>query len=565
MARGLRTVRQKLTALVLLPVAVMLTILPGLWWVLDRQLLDEVDDRVAEAHSAFDLEFDDDIGDVAIAARLLAQDPETPAALASPDRQAAQKLAERFRKFFPDFDILFVDARGQVAVQLGCQSPRSDILAEPGYRQAVQGREFSGVVLHGCESSTQAPPAYVLAVPLPGGGAVIVCLPLTLQFLNNAAKKVGVELALLEPMSAIATVATARMPVEAMKQADETTQLLHLGDDDWAVARVPLPALTTDHGPYLLAIAHDVSDIRDLVRNNMLIALGFTLLVGSLALLLGTRVASLMSQALSRVSSALKRMEVQEYVTVSPVRTGDELEDLAEGFNHMVEGLKERDKLRDTFGKYMTEAVAEHLLKGDVELGGKTMTVSILFTDIREFTTISERMPAQRVVEMLNIYFTTMVGIIMEEGGVVDKYIGDAIMAVFGAPVGQPGDTLRAVRAAVRMREALGPLNQQLMAQGYPELRTGIGIHTGSVVAGNIGSDKRMEYTVIGDAVNLASRLESQTKELGVGVLISQTTFDDLGETIEAHFVKEVFVKGRAEGVRAYSVIGIHPGPQTPA
>ncbi len=198
------------------------------------------------------------------------------------------------------------------------------------------------------------------------------------------------------------------------------------------------------------------------------------------------------------------------------MKTGDELEALASGFNTMVDGLKERDKLRTTFGKYMTASVMEHLMAGKVALGGESLEVTILFTDIRSFTTLSEKMDPQQLVGLLNEYFTEMVGIVMEMDGVVDKYIGDAIMAVFGAPVPKPEDAVNAVRAAVHMRRALQHLNNRLAERGIPPLRTGIGIHTGPVVAGNIGSERRMEYTVIGDAVNLASRLESNTKDLGV-------------------------------------------------
>jgi adenylate cyclase len=150
-----------------------------------------------------------------------------------------------------------------------------------------------------------------------------------------------------------------------------------------------------------------------------------------------------------------------------------------------------------------------------------------------------------------------MVGIVMEENGVVDKYIGDAIMAVFGAPVPKPGDAVNAVRAAVRMRTALRHLNARLAERGIPALRTGIGIHTGPVVAGNIGSEKRMEYTVIGDAVNLASRLESNTKDLGVNVLISDDTYQRVKDVISARQVKEITVKGRKQPVMTYEVLGI--------
>jgi adenylate cyclase len=268
-----------------------------------------------------------------------------------------------------------------------------------------------------------------------------------------------------------------------------------------------------------------------------------------------------MSDALKRVNFALKRVEELDYVHVEPIHTGDELEALASGFNRMVDGLRERDKLRTTFGKYMTASVMEHLLAGKVELGGKSLRVTVLFSDIRGFTSISERMAPQNLVALLNEYFTEMVTIVMDENGVVDKYIGDAIMVVFGAPVPKPGDAVNAVRAAVRMRRALHDLNERLATRGLAALRTGIGIHTGDVVAGNIGSDRRMEYTVIGDAVNLASRLESNTKELGVNVLMSQDTYDATKAHVEVRPVREITVKGRAQPVMTYEVLGLVGGP----
>jgi adenylate cyclase len=264
-----------------------------------------------------------------------------------------------------------------------------------------------------------------------------------------------------------------------------------------------------------------------------------------------------MSNALGRVSNALVRLKQQEYVKVQGVRTGDELEDLAIGFNSMVDGLQERDKLKTTFGKYMTDAVVDHLMAGKVQLGGEVLTATILFSDIRSFASISEKMDAKSLVALLNEYFTEMVDEVIKEDGVVDKYIGDAIMAVFGAPVAKPDTAIHAVRAAIGMRKALAALNEKLVARGMKAIATGIGIHTGQLVAGNIGSEKRMEYTVIGDAVNLASRLEGATKELGVAVLISQETYDLVKDHVEARPVKEITVKGREQPVMTYEVLGL--------
>ena len=151
----------------------------------------------------------------------------------------------------------------------------------------------------------------------------------------------------------------------------------------------------------------------------------------------------------------------------------------------------------------------------------------------------------------------------MDEGGVVDKYIGDAIMAVFGAPVPKPDDAVNAVRAAVRMRTALSrPQRAPRRRAGCRPLRTGIGIHTGEVVAGNIGSERRMEYTVIGDAVNLASRLESSTKELGVNVLISEDTYELAKDAVATRPVREITVKGRKQPVMTYEVLGLTGEPR---
>jgi adenylate cyclase len=305
------------------------------------------------------------------------------------------------------------------------------------------------------------------------------------------------------------------------------------------------------------AVAIDLTGTQRTLVRNLLVATAFLLLGTAAAVVAGWRLASIMSGALARVGLALQKLEQQEYVHVDALRTGDELEDLADGFNAMVDGLQERDRIRATFGKYVTPHIVDFLLERRVELGGQTLQVTILFTDIRGFTGISERMDAQALVALLNEYFTEMVTIIIDEGGVVDKYIGDAIMAVFGAPIGKPDDAVRAVRAAVRMRAGLAALNDRLIARGQLPLSTGIGLHTGEVVAGNIGSEARMEYTVIGDAVNLAARLETSTKELGADILISDVTQALVAGVVEASRVGEISVKGRAQPVTVYSVTGL--------
>ena len=556
----LHTVRAKLTALVSLSVVVMLAALPVLSWLLHRQLVDEVDDRVTDAERAFQTELDDDLSSLTLASRILSADGATRRAITARDPVRARELAQMFVDVYPNIDVLLVQSDGKVLAQVGCDTPPADVNGVPEMAAAMKGAELKEVIEHGCESPTSsAPSAYVIGVPLPGVGAVFTCMPVDAGYLKNASAKLGLELALAVLGEGETIVgATRQFPSGAERAAGRAdTTLVDAGGRSWAVQRFEPRQLHGRLGSVSMVAALDVTDIQSIVRRNLVYALGILAVAAVISVAFGSRLARVMSGALRSVNDAVKRVEQLDYVHCAAVHTGDELEDLATGFNTMVDGLKERDKLRTTFGKYMTATVMDHLMAGKVALGGESLEVTILFTDIRSFTTLSERMDPQQLVGLLNEYFTEMVGIVMEENGVVDKYIGDAIMAVFGAPVPKPGDAVNAVRAAVRMRQALRHLNDRLAERDIPALRTGIGIHTGPVVAGNIGSEKRMEYTVIGDAVNLASRLESNTKDLGVNVLISDDTYQRVKHVITARAVKEITVKGRKQPVMTYEVLGI--------
>ncbi|HEY2517846.1 MAG TPA: adenylate/guanylate cyclase domain-containing protein [Polyangiaceae bacterium] len=561
----LTTVRAKLTALVALSIVVMLAALPILSWILHGQMLDEVDDRVVEARRSFLTELDDDLADLTLAGRVLAQDEGTRNAIAARDRAKAGQMAATFVGVYPGLDVLLFDAEGLVA-QVGCDLP-PQTLQELGSDPRIAAGTFRGVIEHGCEKGSSAPAAMVLTAAIgggivagqaahAGGGVAVVCMPLDVAYVTNTSGKLGVELSLTRGNVRFAS--SPAFPLEIPNPGGDDSSVAELGSHTWAVTSFEaLPLAVPQGAPIRVIDALDVTDVQRIIRRNLLYALLVLLVAAGASVSFGSRLASMMSQALARVDVALKKLAQQEYVHVDAVKTGDELEDLAEGFNRMVDGLKERDHLKMTMGKYMTASVMAHLLGGRVHLGGETLNVTILFSDIRSFTTISEKMNAQELVGLLNEYFTEMVGIVMDSDGVVDKYIGDAIMAVFGAPVPKSDDPVRAVTAAVRMRQSLQHLNVRLAARGAPPLRTGIGIHTGEVVAGNIGSERRMEYTVIGDAVNLASRLESNTKELGVSVLISEDTWELVKHAVVARPVKEITVKGRKQPVMTYQVLGL--------
>ena len=357
-----------------------------------------------------------------------------------------------------------------------------------GTDPALAAGKFHGVLAHGCETGKDAPPAMVLSESIAGadGGVTVVCMPLDDAYVQNTAVKLGVGVALARSETGIAKSPDFPAGDVAQQSLRGEPKLANFGDRTWALARFDVPELTG----ISVVTALDVTDVQWIIRKNLAFALLVLLFAAGVSVAFGSSIASLMSRALGRVNVALKKLALQEYVHVDAIRTGDELDDLAAGFNKMVNGLIERDKLKTTMGKYMTASVMDRLLSGKVQLGGETLTVTILFSDIRSFTTISEKMNAQELVGLLNEYFTEMVGLVMDGDGVVDKYIGDAIMAVFGAPVPKPDDAKNAVIAAVRMRQGLRVLNKRLAARGVPELRTGIGIHTGEVVAGNIGSEQ---------------------------------------------------------------------------
>lgn len=223
------------------------------------------------------------------------------------------------------------------------------------------------------------------------------------------------------------------------------------------------------------------------------------------------------------------------------------------------EDISGEKRLKGTLARYMTKEVADQLMQdAEANLGGQTKLITMLFSDIRSFTTISEQMGAQETVSMLNEYFTDMVDTVFENGGILDKYIGDAIMAVFGAPFPTGKDADQAVRTAVSMMCALRRFNDRRAAEGKVTLNIGIGLNTAEVVVGNIGSLKRMDYTVIGDGVNLAARLEGANKMYGSNILISEFTKAKLQDSYVMREADLIRVKGKKKPVAIYEVLDFH-------
>ena len=218
----------------------------------------------------------------------------------------------------------------------------------------------------------------------------------------------------------------------------------------------------------------------------------------------------------------------------------------------------------DTLGKYVSFNIAEHLLSCGPSLGGQRLKVSVLFVDIRDFTRLSERMSPEDVVLMLNEFFAVVGRAIGEEKGTVDKYIGDCAMAVFGVPQTASDDTVRAARGCLKIVKYVDALNVDRVKRGLQEISIGVGLNTGDVLAGNIGSDDRMEYTVIGDGVNLASRVEGLTKLYGVRLMCTENTYDEVRQHFWGRKLDTVRVVGKKLPVRMYEILGPIEAPRDP-
>ncbi len=283
----------------------------------------------------------------------------------------------------------------------------------------------------------------------------------------------------------------------------------------------------------------------------LLFTLGLCLSFG-MAMFLGRSISKPVLSLVKRVN----KIEQGDYSVSQSSKRNDEIGKLEISVDTMARGLAEKEKVRDLLGKVVSRDIADELMSGQVKLGGEIRIVTILFSDIRDFTTLCEGRAPEKILSLLNNYLTQVSAAIDEHHGVVDKYIGDAVMALFGAPVKSDSDTYNALAAALQINENVVSLNKINAEQNLPLLNTGIGLHTGQVVAGNLGSANRLNYTVIGDPVNLASRLESLTKTYGVNIIVSEETKNQ-GAGFIYRELDLVRVKGKVQPVRLYELIGL--------
>ncbi|MBI5378752.1 MAG: HAMP domain-containing protein [Nitrospirae bacterium] len=321
----------------------------------------------------------------------------------------------------------------------------------------------------------------------------------------------------------------------------------------------------------VVRIAFSLSRMKREIRGNRQTYLAIALSVLGLGLAAGIVLARGVTRPLETLAGKMQRVAGGDFTERMTIFPRDEVGTLARAFNGMVEGLIERDRIkaerdrferertryRETLQRYVSRQVAERILKehGTPFLKGERRDVTVLFSDIRGFTRMSERMEPEEVVDLLNEYFSRTIDIIFKYDGMLDKFIGDCVMAVFGAPEGHADDAVRAVKTAVEMREAVRFFNEHRAREGKEPIRAGIGINSGHAVAGSIGSQQRMEYTVIGDEVNLASRLTANAA--GGQILLSEQTFRRIRDLVSANPLPPIRVKGKDAPVILYELIGL--------
>jgi len=294
-----------------------------------------------------------------------------------------------------------------------------------------------------------------------------------------------------------------------------------------SIILIPLPIM----GMTIYASIREMNMSDAITRNHIMDSLVWELGFISLDLLV---IALILAYFLSKsilvpllgIKRAIKDVENNNLDTRVKILSNDEFGDVAEGFNLMINSLKESQKLRKSFGKYVSKEIRDEILAGNPSLDGEMKRATLLFADLRNFTGLVEKNHPKQVVEIINQYFNEMTLAVKGHKGFVLQYVGDEIEAAFGVPVGFDDHPEMAVKAALEMRDRLALLNKKLEQDGFEPLAHGIGIHSGAVLAGNIGSTERMSYGLVGDTVNSASRIEGLTKDYRCDIILSQTTYN---------------------------------------
>jgi class 3 adenylate cyclase len=337
------------------------------------------------------------------------------------------------------------------------------------------------------------------------------------------------------------------------------------GQERLMVYRPLLSPVTLAPHPWVLLAEMDVDEATAPIRALRTQFVLATALLGVASLVLAGQMSFALQRPLAVMLQLVGRVRDGDLTVRSTLQGRDELGRLAAALNEMVGGLQERDRIKEVFGRYVTTQVSEEILRGQLALGGVAKRVTILFSDVRNFTTMAEAMSPEQVVTFLNDYFSEMVEAVFEQQGVLDKFIGDGMLAIFGSLDEASDHPRRAVLAALRMKARLAKLNGERSMVGDLPIAIGIGIHTDTVVVGNIGSHKRLEYTVIGDGVNTCARVEAANKALGTTILMTQTTWEAVRDDVECRPMPTARLKGKVNAPQLYEVVNVRAARQAPS
>lgn len=388
-------------------------------------------------------------------------------------------------------------------------------------------------------------------------GYMLVGFPLRENIVQHLGRRVDGQVCFVVGSSAVvATPGVARSallgPMEAAAGL-KGSRVLTLSGRTWALFSELLNPQEPGEGSMVCAIVLDdaLAPFRRIRTILILTALASVVA----AVIMGIFLSKGLSTPILELVRGTARVARGDYDFRINITSRDEMGILGNAFNSMVRGLFLKEKYRDVLNKAVSPEIAEEMLKGDLFLGGENRMVTVLFADIRGFTAMTEGMDPRQVITMLNDYLEGISAAIEAEGGVVDKYAGDEIMAVFGAPVSHPDDAPRAVRAALRMQEAIRVLSESRRHAGKPEVAMGIGINTGLAVAGNMGSRTRLNYTVLGESVNLAARLCSIAA--AGQTVISAATLKAVGPILDTQALESATLRGWSNPVSMWLVRGL--------
>jgi len=329
--------------------------------------------------------------------------------------------------------------------------------------------------------------------------------------------------------------------------------------DPWGTWLTGYSPIYDSQKKYVASVGADISATFIRSTLNRLLYFGISAFIASFifAMFAATFLARHASQAIETLAGATLEIGKGNLEYRIQVDTKDEFGELAYAMNRMCQELEENQRIKSGFARYVSQHVLEQIVKGKgtTKLEGEKRKVTVFFSDIRGFTHIAEQMDPEEVVKFLNEYFKSMLEIIFKHNGMLDKLIGDGIMAEFGAPLEDLEQEKNAIRTALEMHEALLILRERWKREGKPELDIGIGIHTGQAIVGSIGSERRMEYTAIGDTVNVAARLEHFTRKTTYPIIISETTYAAVKDEFTCESLGPVELAGREKPIQAYGIM----------